>query len=76
LIDELIDDPVSRVDLRLLRGIWGLVWGIMPSARVLIWVGFTKNLTIWHKWRGGTGIQPFGVAIIEKIVAVGTRLHL
>jgi len=25
LIDEIIDDPVPGVDLRLLRGIWGLV---------------------------------------------------
>ena len=76
MIDEIIDDPVSGVDLRLLRGIWGLVWGAMTSAGVLIRVFFTESPGDWHKWRGGTGIQPFGVAITEKIVVVGTRLHL
>ena len=76
MIDEIIDDPVSGVDLRLLRGIWGLVWGAMTSAGVLIRVFFTESPAVWHKWRGGTGIQPFGVAITEKIVVVGTRLHL
>ena len=76
MIDEIIDDPVSGVDLRLLRGIWGLVWEAMTSAGVLIWVFFTESPAVWHKWRGGTGILPFGVTIIEKIVVVGTRLHL
>ena len=76
MIDAIIDYPVSGVDLSLLQGIWGLDWGVLTSARVLNRVGFTRSSTIWHKWRGITGILPFGVTRIEKIVVAGTGLHL